>query len=541
MRPYGEVGQLPDNLAGSSTPAIPSMRGRHTKPGPRTKPNLSARPGQFPAPARPAGPTVHDLPAEPIGLVSEARVQVRTRKQQTWKRNYTATSVAIDLLAAVAAIALAIMIRFGGDGPAGYLTGSLALALVWIALVAMSRAYEHRFIGIGTEETSRLLRAGITLMAVVAVACFATKTDLARGYVLIAIPSLVLLSLLGRCVQRRWLFRERRAGRCVQRTLIVGSTASVDTTTHRLRQDPSHGMKVVAACVSDPGATSPAGVPVAGGLEDVVSVVKGTEADLVTVLPTALFSGYQLRRLAWELEPTGAGLVVCSGLTEVTGGRITIRPTSHAPMLQVERARLSGPSRLLKGLFDRSAAFLGLLAISPLMIAIAARIWLHDRHNPFFRQTRVGINGREFGMWKFRTMVVNAEALKAELEAHNESDGPLFKMTVDPRITPVGRKLRHYSLDELPQLINVILGQMSLVGPRPPLADEVNRYGDDMRRRLLVKPGITGLWQVSGRSDLSWVESEMLDIRYVENWSLGHDFAILWRTLRAVVTGSGAY
>jgi lipopolysaccharide/colanic/teichoic acid biosynthesis glycosyltransferase len=191
--------------------------------------------------------------------------------------------------------------------------------------------------------------------------------------------------------------------------------------------------------------------------------------------------------------------------------------------------------------FDRSAAFFGLLLISPMLVLIALRIWAHDRHNPFFRQNRVGLNGREFGMWKFRTMVVNAEALKGGLAAQNQASGPLFKMAHDPRITPIGRKLRRYSLDELPQLFNVMLGQMSLVGPRPPLADEVRAYGNDMRRRLLVKPGMTGLWQVSGRSDLSWVEAELLDLRYVENWSLGHDFQILWRTIRAVTKGSGAY
>jgi exopolysaccharide biosynthesis polyprenyl glycosylphosphotransferase len=521
--------------------------GRHSKTGQRLKPNLRARPGQFPDPVPRPEPVTRVAGDEAVEVVpqaqaqAQARAQARTTRQLRWKTQYTLTSVLIDLLAAIAAIGVAILLRFDGNAPAGYLSGSLALAVVWMGLVAMSRAYEHRFIGIGTEETGRVLRAGLALMAVVAFASFATKTDLARGYVIIAIPSLVLFSLLGRCAQRWWLFRERRHGRCVQRTVIVGSTASVHTTTHRLRQDSSHGMTVVAACVSDPNATFPAGVPVAGGLDEIVAVVEGTNADLVTVLPTALFTGYQLRRLAWELEPSGAGLVVCSGLTEVTGGRITIRPTSHAPMLQIERARLSGPSRLLKALFDRCAAFLGLALISPLMVAIAVRIWLHDGRNPFFRQNRVGINGREFGMWKFRTMVVNAEALKAQLALRNESDGPLFKMAADPRITPIGRTLRRYSLDELPQLFNVMLGQMSLVGPRPPLATEVNHYGPDMRRRLLVKPGITGLWQVSGRSDLSWVESEMLDIRYVENWSLGHDFQILWRTLRAVVTGSGAY
>ncbi len=511
--PTSHGGQLSGRFGGAERPALPGMRRRSD---PVERPTL-----------------------DPVAFELNRRA---ARRQRSWKARYTRTSIAIDLLAVVGATVVAVLLRFGGDAPSGYLSGSLTFSGLWIALVAMNRAYASRFIGIGTEETTRVFRAGLLLMASVASISYATRADFARGYVVIAIPSLVALSLLGRCVQRSWLHRQRRAGRCMHRTVLVGSATNVRVTVGRLRKDPTHGIQVVAACLSDPHVSpAVADVAVAGRPDEIVDIVRATQAELVTVLPTAMYSGAQLRRLAWNLEATGADLVVCVGLTEVTGGRITIRPTSYTPMLHVERARLSGPARAAKAIFDRTAGLLGLLVISPLMLAIAVRIWLHDRHNPFFRQVRVGLNGREFGMWKFRTMVVNADQLKAGLAARNESDGPLFKMASDPRVTPIGRTLRRYSLDELPQLLNVILGQMSLVGPRPPLAAEVRAYGEDMRRRLLVKPGMTGLWQVSGRSDLSWDESELLDVRYVENWSLKGDFQILWRTVRTVVTGSGAY
>lgn len=195
----------------------------------------------------------------------------------------------------------------------------------------------------------------------------------------------------------------------------------------------------------------------------------------------------------------------------------------------------------MKGLVDRSAAAVALTLLMPLLAAIAVAVRVDSRGPVLFRQTRVGQGGREFGVWKFRTMVVDADALLGGLAARNETDGLMFKMREDPRVTRVGRLLRKWSLDELPQLVNVLLGQMSLVGPRPPLPSEVARYDGDVARRLLVKPGMTGLWQVSGRSDLSWEDGIRLDLYYVENWSLAADLTILWKTFGAVVNGRGAY
>lgn len=460
-----------------------------------------------------------------------------------WRGSYTATSVSMDIAAAILAGIFAITVRFGDTAPSAYVLGSLVLAPLWILLVTMSRAYEHRYIGVGTEEVRRVVHAGVALMAVVSFFSYAAKAELSRGYVVIAIPSVVLLSVLGRCIQRNWLHRRRASGACVQRTVVVGSSDAVRGTVQRLHADVTHGMSIVGACLphGQAGDLADLDLTAFSDLNDLEYAVTATRAEVVTVLSSSMIAGDELRRLAWRLEAVGAELVVCSGLTEISGARVTIRPTAHSPMLQVARARLSGPSRVIKGAFDRSSAALGLILISPLLVAVAVVIWCHDKTSPFFRQTRVGLNGDEFRIWKFRTMVADAEALKAELTALNESDGVLFKIAEDPRITTVGKWLRRFSVDELPQLFNVVRGEMSLVGPRPPLPEEVAAYGHDMRRRLLVKPGMTGLWQVSGRSQLSWAEAEQLDVRYVENWSLSSDMVILWQTIRAVSHGGGAY
>jgi exopolysaccharide biosynthesis polyprenyl glycosylphosphotransferase len=259
------------------------------------------------------------------------------------------------------------------------------------------------------------------------------------------------------------------------------------------------------------------------------------------VLPCPELDGPALRRLGWELEDTQAELLLAPAVTEIVGPRVRIRPVSGLPLLHMERPELRGVRRLTKEAFDRISATVGILLLAPILVSIALAVKASSRGPMLFRQERVGRGGRTFTMLKFRSMVVEADSMVDRLAAHSDGNGVLFKKRTDPRVTRVGRVLRRYSLDELPQLFNVLRGDMSLVGPRPPLQREVEQYGRDMHRRFLVKPGLTGLWQVSGRSDLSWDDSVRVDVRYVENWSLTFDFMILWKTVGAVVRGSGAY
>jgi exopolysaccharide biosynthesis polyprenyl glycosylphosphotransferase len=280
---------------------------------------------------------------------------------------------------------------------------------------------------------------------------------------------------------------------------------------------------------------------VAGHLDGAAAAVRRFGADVVAVLSCPEMDGTRLRELAWELEKTGTDLCVAPALLDVAGPRTTIRPVAGLPLLHMDHPEFTGIRRVIKAMFDRTAAATALLFLSPLFIAIIAIIRLSDRGPGLFRQVRVGQDGRAFTVYKFRTMVVDAEERKSLLAGLNDSDGVLFKMRRDPRVTAVGAWLRRYSLDELPQLLNVLIGDMSLVGPRPALPQEAALYGDHVRRRLVVKPGITGLWQVNGRSDLSWDESVRLDLRYVENWSFILDLQILWKTTSAVLRGSGAY
>jgi len=322
--------------------------------------------------------------------------------------------------------------------------------------------------------------------------------------------------------------------------IVVGHELSVIGITRQLRRERYHGLEVVGACLP-PDHDGVLDLPVYGTFDDVADAVDAAEADTVVVLSCPELDGVVLRRLAWRLERDEVDLVVASTLIDVAGARTTIRPFDGLPMLHVEHPRLHGGARLVKDVVDRFLAVLLLVLFGPLLLVVALWVRLTSRGPVLFRQVRVGRDGGEFRIFKFRSMYVDAEARLAELKHLNEYEGVLFKMRDDPRVTPVGRWLRRFSVDELPQLLNVLSGKMSLVGPRPPLPSEVAAYADDVRRRLAVKPGMTGLWQVSGRSDLPWEEAVRLDLRYVENWSLSLDLVILLRTMTAVVRSSGAY
>jgi exopolysaccharide biosynthesis polyprenyl glycosylphosphotransferase len=385
-----------------------------------------------------------------------------------------------------------------------------------------------------------VVQCGLALTAATAICAYVTKTEVARGYVVLALPLTTLLTLLARYGLRRSLHRRRMNGSCMRRVVAVGHRAGITDLVRTFRKERHHGMEVVAACLPEdvPGEMVD-GVPVLGGFADVPLVVGQLDADTVAVLACPEMDGLALRRLAWRLEKTHTELVVAPALMDVAGPRTTIRPAAGLPLLHVEHPELTGARQLVKNVFDRLVALGLLVALAPLLAGLAIAVRASSPGPALFRQTRVGRDGKLFRIVKFRTMRRDAEQLKVDLVSDEE--GVLFKVRHDPRVTRLGAWMRRHSLDELPQLINVLFGHMSLVGPRPPLPEEVARYGDDVRRRLLVRPGLTGLWQVSGRSDLSWEESVRLDLRYVENWSLMLDLQILWKTGSAVARGQGAY
>jgi exopolysaccharide biosynthesis polyprenyl glycosylphosphotransferase len=421
---------------------------------------------------------------------------------------------------------------------------AVLLPVVWVLALLLGRTYEQRFLWVGAEEFQRVFAAGTLLLALVGAVSWAFRLEVARGFVAVALPVATLLTLVLRYSARRWLHRQRAQGRFLRTTLLVGHRSAVAELHSQITSAAYHGYDVVGCCLpagSEPTETTFDGLPILGSLDEVAEVVTEHGLDAVAVLPCPEMDGPGLRRLGWQLESTTAEMLLAPAVTEIVGPRVAIRTVCGLPLLHMERPELRGVRRLTKSLFDRTAAAFLVLLLLPVLMAVALAVRVTSPGPVFFRQTRLGRDGREFTMLKFRSMVRNADNMVETLQGESDGNGVLFKRRQDPRVTPVGRMLRRYSLDELPQLFNVLLGDMSLVGPRPPLASEVARYGHDMRRRFLVKPGLTGLWQINGRSDISWDESVRLDVRYVDNWSLAFDFMILWKTVGAVIRGSGAY
>jgi exopolysaccharide biosynthesis polyprenyl glycosylphosphotransferase len=468
-----------------------------------------------------------------------------------WERRYVRTILALDVGAGWLAAATGYLTRFRPDVTQytrWYAVLSVVLPLAWVGALALERAYESKYLFVGTDEYERVLRAGLGLAVASALVSYAFDLRLARSYLLVTVLLFTASSLVTRFGLRQWLHQSRADGQYMRRVLVVGHGGAVCALTRQLHREYYHGLNVVGACV--PPADGRFGgeltladqkLTVYGSFDDVASAVDRAMADTVVVLSCPELDGAALRRLAWQLEGDDIDLIVTSSLVDVAGARITIRPVDGLPLLHVEHPRLTGARRVAKTVFDRVTAALVVAALAPLFVLIALVIRCDSRGPALFRQVRVGKDGREFVMLKFRTMYADAERRLDEVAHLNENDGVLFKARNDPRVTRFGRWLRRFSLDELPQLLNVVRGEMSLVGPRPPLPYEVARYPSDMRRRLVVKPGVTGLWQVSGRADLSWEDAMRLDLHYVENWSFSFDLVILLRTVSAVLRASGAY
>jgi exopolysaccharide biosynthesis polyprenyl glycosylphosphotransferase len=460
-----------------------------------------------------------------------------------WSGRYIRETAALDALVALFGMlvtgAVATSLSLGQEPTAAWFLGS---ALVWPTVITLVRGYERSRVGIGGDEMRALLRAALLVVSVSAVpAGLFGWQDLLTAVVVTA-PVAVIGSLAVRFATRKRLHRQQRQGRCVRKVVVVGSVAAAADLSRILSQEQHCGMNVVGVCV--PGTevheARTRGLEVVGDLEQVASAIREFDCDAVAVTSGDATRHNYLRELSWSLEGTDVELLVHPGLIEVAGPRMHIRPFVGLPLLYVEQPHFTGWRRLVKRATDVSLAGVGVLLLSPLLAAIATAIKLQDGGPVIFRQTRIGTAGSSFTMLKFRSMVIDAESRKAALLLHNEGAGPLFKIRQDPRITRLGRFLRDYSLDELPQLFNVLGGSMSLVGPRPQLESEVELLPTDARRRLLVTPGVTGLWQVSGRSGLSWEESVRLDLRYVENWSLTLDLHIMWRTVHAVISRKGS-
>jgi exopolysaccharide biosynthesis polyprenyl glycosylphosphotransferase len=420
--------------------------------------------------------------------------------------------------------------------------GPLVL-LGWLVVIAIFGGYRDDVFGAGTDEYKRVFNASLVTAGLVGVGCYLVKFQLSRGFFLLAfglgIPSLLVV----RWVLRQAVHRARRQGKLQYRVLIAGSPEHVDEIAAVLQRESWLGYHVAGALVpaADLCEETAAGVPVIGACEQATSVITASDADLVFFAGGALTSAGQLRRIVWDLEKAHVQVVVAPSVTDVSGERIRVRPVGGLPLMHIDPPRSTDAARWGKRVFDLAGSSLLILAFSPLMAYAAARVKLADRGPVFFRQTRTGRDGDHFGCLKFRTMVVDAEDRLAALHAETGHEVGLFKMQDDPRVTKPGKWLRRYSLDELPQLFNVWRGEMSLVGPRPPLPREVASYESDVLRRLRVRPGMTGLWQVSGRSDLSWAEAVRLDLYYVDNWSMLQDLSILGRTIGAVFSSRGAY
>ncbi len=477
---------------------------------------------------------------------------------RTWQTWYVTGLLLLDGLAATTAVLAALAVVFGAPAHADplHLVASCVLPLGWLLVLAGNQCYDTRQLFVGTAEYERVFRSGLAFAAVVALVAYVGKLGLSRGYVVSTLALTVTGTVLVRFLLRRGLHAGRARGRWLRRVVVVGHVRAVADLCRQLSRERFHGMSVVGACVPLTGLNSKGGltmddgrlvvpggtVPVYGSFDDAALAVEAANADVLIVLSCPELDGPALRRLAWHVEDDKVEMIVASTLMDVSGDRITVRPVDGLPMLQVTHPRLRGTRRVAKALVDRCVGSLLTVLFLPLMVALAVWIRSTSAGPALFRQLRVGRDGRTFHIYKLRTMYTDAEQRLAALrDQATQPDHVLFKMHDDPRITRAGRIIRRFSLDELPQLLNVLAGHMSLVGPRPPLPAEVARYPADMRRRLVVKPGMTGLWQVSGRSDLSWEDAIRLDLRYVENWSLSLDLVILLRTATAVLRSAGAY
>lgn len=479
-----------------------------------------------------------------------------TRHDPGWRRDYSRRLWLSDLLVLTWVVYGTQIVLFGfgaaqttmrRDGritELSYWVFSGVLVLAWMWSLTLRDSRSDRVIGAGKTEYVRIADASFRLFAVISVLAFLTRTDVARGFLLLSFPIGVALLVLERWLWRKWLNAMRASGDYSARVLLVGSTVSVAQIARELQRTPQAGYHVVGACTPTGrpgGMLGGAGIPILGDIDAIESAMAAVGADTVAVTSTDDLPPSKVKQISWNLQAGRQHLVLAPSIVDIAGPRIHTRPVAGLPLIHVETPRFSQGQRFVKRTFDIAVSSVCLVALSPLLVVVGLIVRFTSPGPLLFRHERIGKGGRPFRMYKFRSMRQGAEnELRALLEEQGTSEKPLFKVRNDPRITPVGGFLRKYSLDELPQLFNVLGGSMSLVGPRPQIAAEVALYSDAAHRRLLTRPGITGLWQVSGRSELSWEEAVKLDLYYVENWSLVGDVVILAKTAAVVIRPGNA-
>ncbi|MGU3501247.1 sugar transferase [Mycobacterium sp. C31M] len=434
-----------------------------------------------------------------------------------------------------------------GLGTISYAWFSVALGVAWLGFLALG-TWSPRITGRGTEEYVVLGFATLQLFGLVAIMSLLLSIDISARYLGIALPLGLVALMVSRWTLRRVVTRRRRQGLDKAALLIVGSEPAARDIATEIAKDPWAGYQVTGVCTpvgptagKDSITINGATVPIVGMDQAIVDAVVRTGAETVALAATDHLRPVEIRRLMWELDEVGVDLMIAPGLIDVANQRLVSRPVAGMAMLEVAKPQYSRANSLVKRAFDIAFSLTALLAASPVLIVAAIAVKLSSPGPIFYRSERIGIDGTEFQMTKFRSMITGADAMMAELIAKNGGNAMFFKLKDDPRVTRVGKFLRKYSIDELPQFLDVLRGDMSVVGPRPQVRREVDSYDDLMGRRLTVKPGLTGLWQISGRSDLEVGDAVRLDLSYVENWSLMQDVMIIAKTVSTVLRGEGAY
>jgi exopolysaccharide biosynthesis polyprenyl glycosylphosphotransferase len=456
-----------------------------------------------------------------------------------WKPSLRKNISIIDFFSLLFAVTLILTLRFPQTWQ-GELTAyeirNIFLAILvlfsWLFFLWFNGSRDTNILGFGADEYKRLINSTLFSFTSIAFISYIFKLEISRAFILLVFPFGLLTLFVSRRILRKRLLKARSEGRYLSKVLLLHSGEN-DPVESRLSIASHAGFDVVFKVQTLEGSKL--------NFKQIVAEAIDNNCDQIMVGQSAIISAAELRKLGWALEETSIDLIVAPAVTEIAGPRLKVSNVEGLPLLHLEQPVFSGVSRVTKRLLDLLLSVIGLIIISPFLLIVVLIIKFYDRGSIFYTQKRIGQNNKEFSVYKFRTMYEGSHEQRGKVMAETNKDPRLAKDPQDPRVTKPGLFLRRWSIDEIPQIINVLKGEMSLVGPRPPLAEEVNQYEKSEKRRLLVKPGLTGLWQVSGRSELDWEDAVRLDLYYVENWSLTLDILIIIRTAAAVWRGEGAY